>query len=128
MHVDEVTFAGQLRRIVDESLVAGVIPVLFTFSYNPQAELWPQAVNLNLAVTEVAAEKRVPVVNLWLAARILPDYGLDVDQIHLKNSGFGFIKFTGGNEAFYGVTLQNLLALSVLDEVRQFMLSVESAS
>lgn len=128
MHVDEVTFAGQLRRIVDESMAAGVIPVLFTFSYSPQAELWPQAVNLNLAVTEVAAEKRVPVVNLWLAARILPDYGLDVDQIHLKNSGFGFIKFTGGNEAFYGVTLQNLLALSVLDEVRQFMLGVESAS
>lgn len=119
-HVDEVTFANQLRRIVDESITAGVIPVLFTFSYNPAAELWPQAVNLNLAVIEVGAEKQVPVVNLWLAAHILPEYGLDVDQTHLKNSGFGFIKFTGGNEAFYGVTLQNLLALRVLDSVRQF--------
>jgi hypothetical protein len=122
-HVDEVTYAGQLRRIVDESMAAGVLPVLFTFSYSSEAEFWPQAVNLNLAVIEVAAEKQVPVVNLWLAARILPDYGLDVDQTHLKNSGFNFIKFTGGNEAFYGVTLQNLLALRTLDAVRQFMLA-----
>lgn len=117
-HMDSDEYTVQMREIVGQTLNKGIIPVLFTFSYNPKGDLWWQAVNFNLALVDIANEYGIPLVNLWLAARILPDYGLDKDHTHLKNSGFEYLKFTGGNEAFYGVTLQNLLALRVLDELR----------
>jgi hypothetical protein len=118
-HMDTDEYTAQMKQIVGETLNRGIIPVLFTFSYDPDAELWWQAVNFNLALADLADEYGIPLVNLWLAARILPEYGLDKDHTHLKNSGFEYLKFTNGNEAFYGVTLQNLLALSVLDELRR---------
>src|SRR5690606_27120024 len=105
--------------IVEESLAAGVIPVLSTFSNDPEAPLWWQSINFNLRLADIAAEYEVPLINLWAAARILPAYGLDQDQVHLKNSGFRYIKFTRGNEADYGVTLQNLLSIRMLDEIRR---------
>lgn len=118
-HMDMDTYTQQIKMIVGQTLDKGIIPVLFTFSYEPDTDLWPQAVAFNLALADTASEYSIPLVNLWLAARILPDYGLDKDHVHLKNSGFEYLKFTGGNEAFYGVTLQNLLALRMLDELRR---------
>lgn len=118
-HMAADKYEEQMRRIVEETLSRGIIPVLFTFSYDPNRELWWQSVGLNLALIEVAADYEIPLVNLWAAARILPDYGLDIDHLHMKNSGFLYLKFSGGNEAFYGVTLQNLLAVRVLDEIRR---------
>jgi GDSL-like lipase/acylhydrolase family protein len=118
-HMDTDAYSAQMKMIVEDTLNKGIIPVLFTFSYNPDADLWWQSVNFNLALADIADQYQIPLVNLWLAARILPDYGLDKDHTHLKNSGFEYLKFTSGNEAFYGVTLQNLLALRVLDELRR---------
>lgn len=124
-HATTEDYTEHMRQVVETSLERGVIPVLFTFSYDPNNELWWNAINFNLALGDVAAEYEVPLVNLWAAARILPNYGLDVDHLHLKNSGFTYLKFTGGNEAFYGVTLQNLLALRVLEEIRETVMSDE---
>ena len=118
-HMTDAEFDEQMRLIVEESLAAGVIPVLSTFSNDPEAPLWWQSINFNLRLADIAAEYEVPLINLWAAARILPDYGLDQDQVHLKNSGFRYIKFTRGNEADYGVTLQNLLSIRMLDEIRR---------
>lgn len=117
-HMDTDAYTAQIKMIVGQTLDKGIIPVLFTFSYSPDSKLWQQAIDFNLALTDIANEYEIPLVNLWLAERIVPEYGLDVDHIHLKNSGFEYLKFTGGNEAFYGVTLQNLLALRVLDELK----------
>lgn len=122
-HATTEDYTQHMQEIIEDSLEKGVIPVLFTFSYDPDNELWWNAVDFNRALGTVAAEYDVPLVNLWAAARILPEYGLDVDHLHLKNSGFTYLKFTGGNEAFYGVTLQNLLALRVLDEIRNAIMS-----
>jgi hypothetical protein len=108
-----------MEKIVQRSLEKGVIPVLFTFSYNPDSELWQEALAFNLSLVEIANQYQVPLVNLWAAARIIPDYGLDTDLVHLKNSGFEYLNFANGNEAFYGVAMQNLLAVRVLDEIRR---------
>lgn len=117
--IDAEQYGKWMKAIVEESLTMGVIPVLFTFSYDPQSPLWSNALAFNLKLGELATEYAVPLVNLWAAARILPQYGLDEDRVHLKNSGFDVLDLTNGSEAFFGVTLQNLLALRALDAIRQ---------
>ncbi|MBZ0303902.1 MAG: SGNH/GDSL hydrolase family protein, partial [Anaerolineae bacterium] len=72
-HMTDAEYAVQIRQIVEESLDKGVIPVLSTFSVHPDDDLWWQAINFNLRLTEIAAEYEVPLINLWAAARILPD-------------------------------------------------------
>lgn len=116
MTADE--YGGQMRKIVAETIIQGIIPVLFTFSYDLDNPLGPQAVQFNLHLIDIADEYDVPLVNLWSAARALPEYGLEGDGIHLKNWGTTFLKYTSGSEAFSGVALYNLLSISVLDELR----------
>ncbi len=120
-HMTDADFDLQIRQLVEESLAAGVIPVLSTFSSDPDAPLWWQSINFNLRLRDIAAEYEVPLINLWAATRILPAYGLEQDRVHMKNSGWNYIKFTKGNEAFYGTTLQNLLAIRMLDELRRVL-------
>jgi hypothetical protein len=117
-HMTDAEFAVQIRQIVDETLALGIIPVLSTFSVDPDDRLWWQAINFNLRLTEIAAEYEIPLINLWAAARVLPGYGLDQDRIHMANSGFPNLKFSSGHEAYYGTSLQNLLSIRMLDEIR----------
>lgn len=119
MRMTDEIFARQLRQIVDETLARGIIPVLSTFSYHPDADLWWQAVNFNLAVVDFAAEYQVPLINLWAASRVLPEYGLDQDRIHMLHSGFRYLKYDTGHESWYGVSLRNLLSIRMLDEIRR---------
>jgi hypothetical protein len=117
-HSPVENFNQRMRRLVDESLAAGIIPVLSTFTYNPDSELWPQALAFNVAIVEVAEDTQVPLINLFAAARPLPDYGLDIDATHMTHSGFRYIKFDTGHESWYGVSLRMLLTLRMLDELR----------
>lgn len=118
-HMTFEQFEGQLRQIVQESMNVGVIPVLSTFSISPENPLYAQAMRFNLTIVNLAQELRVPLINYWLAARPLPAYGLDVDGVHPLQTGFNFIKFDSGVESWYGVGLQNLLAIRTLDEIRR---------
>jgi hypothetical protein len=117
-HMTDAEFDVQMRQLVTETIDKGIIPVLSTFSVDPDDTLWWQSINFNLRLSEIAAEFEVPLINFWAAARILPEYGLDEDAIHIANSGFPNIKFSTGHEAWYGTSLQNLLALRMLDELR----------
>lgn len=111
-------YGENMRRAVEDSLAAGVIPVLSTFSYHPDNEFWEQSVAFNLQLLDLAEEYEVPLINLWAASRPLPDYGLDIDLLHMKQSGFGYLKFDTGHETWYGTSLRNLLALRMLHEIR----------
>ncbi len=124
--MDTETYTTQMRRILEETLDKGIIPVLSTFSASPNHFLWWQSVNFNLALMEIAGEYNVPIVNLWAAARPLPDYGLDNDRVHLLQSGFRYLKFTDGRETFYGATLQNLLSIRVLYSIQEAVGLLES--
>jgi hypothetical protein len=117
-HMTDADFDTQIRQIVDQTIAGGIIPVLSTFSVAPDDELWWQSINFNLRLTEIATEYEVPLINLWAAARILPEYGLDQDGVHMLNSGFKNLKFSTGHEAWYGTSLQNLLSIRMLDELR----------
>lgn len=115
----ETEYGEQMRMIVEATLDKGIIPVVFTFSADPEVELWWQSINFNRELMTIADDYKIPVINLWAATRLLPDYGLDVDGVHLAHSGYFYLKLSNGDEAFYGVTMQNLLALRMLDEIRK---------
>lgn len=121
-------FDVQMRRIVQDTIDHGIIPVLSTFSYDPGMGLWPQAINFNRRLATIAADEQVPIINLWLAARSLPDYGLEVDHIHMKHWGFTYLKFNTGNVAFSGASLRNLLTIRTLDEIRRTVILPEENS
>lgn len=121
MRMTDAEFDVQMRQIVDATLEAGVIPVLSTFSYHPDADLWWQSVNFNRRIVSIAAEYELPLINLWAAARPLPAYGLDQDRVHLLHSGFENLKFDTGHDAWYGATLRNLLSIRMLDELRRVL-------
>lgn len=110
-------YQAQMQKMVEETLARGIIPVLSTFSADPNRPYWDEAVSFNLAIVDVAHEYDVPLINLWAAARPLPEYGLDVDHVHMKNSGFVYLKFSTGHESWYGTSLRNLLSLCMLDEI-----------
>lgn len=117
-HMTDTEFHEQMLQLVEQTLDQGIIPVLSTFSVDPDDRLWWQSINFNLRLADIASEYEVPLINLWAAARILPGYGLDEDEIHMANSGFESLKFSTGHEAWYGTSLQNLLSIRMLDELR----------
>jgi hypothetical protein len=119
LSMNSETYREQMTKIVQTSLDHGVIPVLSTFSVDPDYEYWWQSVNFNIALTEIAAEYEVPLMNLWAAARPLPNYGLDSDNVHLAHSGFQVLQLDRGHETWYGVSLQNLLAIRTLNEIKE---------
>jgi hypothetical protein len=118
-HMTYDEYGVQLRLIVEASLAEGVIPVLSTFSYSSENTLWLQALEFNLQVVAVADEYDVPLINLWAAARALPDYGLEGDGIHMMRSGFANIRLDTSFDLTSGVGLRNLLSLVMLDELRR---------
>jgi hypothetical protein len=119
IHFSRDEFETQMRLIVEDAVERGIIPVLSTFSYSPERDTWPQALEFNLAIAQVANDYDVPIINLWVAARPLPDYGLEGDFIHMEHWGFRFLKYDAGEEARYGLALRNLLSIRMLDELRR---------
>ena len=117
-HMTDGEFEGQMRQLIDETVAEGIIPVLSTFSVHPDDALFWQAINFNLRIKKLSEEYEIPAINLWAAAQPLPDYGLDEDHIHLLPTGFSFLKYDSGLESFSGISLQNLLVLRTLYEIR----------
>lgn len=126
-HLSQANYEAQMRRILDETIAAGVIPVLSTFSYHPNSPTWWKAVEFNNILLRLAAEYEIPIINLWLAARALPDYGLEVDLLHMKHWGFNNLKFDAGHPAYSGASLRNLLTIRMLDEIRRTVILREGA-
>ncbi len=117
--MDAERYHTQMERIVQDTLALGIIPVLCTFSTHPDERFYWQSLAFNTELVALAEQYEVPLINLWSAARALPAYGLDVDQVHLLNSGFTFIKYDTGHESWYGVSLHNLLVLRTLYALQQ---------
>lgn len=118
-HMDDAEYNIQMRLLVEQTLAEGVIPVLSTFSADPNKELWAQSVAFNTRLIEIAAEYQVPLTNLWLASRPLNDFGLEGDGIHMKHWGTQTLRINDTFPAYSGAALRNLLALRVLDEIRR---------
>lgn len=109
-------YLEQMTRIVEETIDAGIIPILMTFSNDPNSEFAVQAVRFNLILADIAETFDIPLINLWAAARDLPFNGLNADNSHMTSTGVNVI--FRGQESRFGVSLQNFLVLHTLDALR----------
>jgi hypothetical protein len=118
-HMDDTDYNTQIRRLVDETLAEGVIPVLSTFSADPNMPYWAQSVAFNTRLIEIADAYNIPIINLWLASRPINAFGLEGDGIHMKHWGTDTFRVDATFPAYSGAALRNLLALRMLDEIRR---------
>jgi hypothetical protein len=112
-------YGQEMERIIVASLDSGIIPVVSTFAVHPNDPFQPQALLFNKRLIELATRYEIPLINLWAASRVLPNYGLDIDNIHLTMSGNDQLYFDAGNDAFSGVALHNLLSIATLHAIEQ---------
>lgn len=103
---------AQMQRVIEDTLDADVIPILVTFSSADDANVYQATIDFNLILLDLAETYDVPVINLWAAARALPNRGIGADDAHL--TGGGDVMRFEGRESRDGVVLLNLLVLSTL--------------
>jgi hypothetical protein len=129
---DSAVFGGWLRTLVNQLTTAGVVPVLSTIPTNHflPGVTEQRAAEHNQVIAEVAAETRVPLLNLWRALDGLPNNGLKVfnqwgrDEVHLTvspNGGGGLTPF----DQLFGQNLRAVLTLTVLAEIRQLVFNFD---
>ena len=111
-------YEANLRQIIEESLEAGIIPIVGTFTNSPDyTDYFHKVLTYNTINIQLANEYHVPLMNFWLAARHLPRRGIGEDFAHLTDAGGGVV--FDGQEAQFGLTLYNLVVLQVLDEIQR---------
>jgi uncharacterized protein YraI len=121
------TFDANMRRVVNETISRGIVPVLTTFPSHPD-RFWEQSLQFNAIILDIAQDENIPVINFWLASRALPNYGLKDDNLHLSGKGERRLSVHGpndrwiafnGEEQVWGHTLRNLVTLQTLDMIRR---------
>ncbi|MBN1681044.1 MAG: hypothetical protein JW966_12215 [Anaerolineae bacterium] len=117
--LDAWQFDHYLRRVIDATLEAGVIPVLSTF---PRHLAFPdRSILFNQIVVLVAQDYDIPLINLWLALEPLPNHGIAPDGFHLSSSQTSAGDMSGDN-LLSGYPMRNYVTLRALDVVwRQAM-------
>lgn len=105
------TFETQMRKIIEVSIQAGVIPVLATKADNAEGDG-----SINATISRLAYEYGVPLWNYWAAVQSLPDHGLQADQAHLT---WGPNRFDIPENLQRAWPIRNLTALQVLEAVMQ---------
>lgn len=103
-------FDFYMRDIVDQTIEAGVIPVLSTFPGN--LGFWNKTLIYNQVVVRIALDYDIPLINLWLALEGLPNHGLEPDGFHLGEGDAGSLT-AAGLQSGYGT--RNLITLQTLD-------------
>jgi hypothetical protein len=105
-----------LRRVVVETVNAGVVPILSTFP--EQASQVERSILLNQITVDVAADYNVPLMNLWLALDTLPNKGVDPeDTTHMTAPEDGATANLTEDYLQYGANMRNLVTLQALAEV-----------
>ncbi len=116
-----VEFDHSLRRVVYETLQAGIIPVLSTFPrYIPLPD---RSILFNQIVIRVALDFNVPVMNLWLALEPLPGHGIDNDGYHMNGPYTRAGDFATARNLRTGYPMRNLVTLQTLTVLWRDVLS-----
>ncbi len=115
-------FSYYIEAVLDDALLQGVIPVLMTFPSN-ENYLWEKSLQFNIVLLDIAAERGLPLINLWAALRPLPNRGLEADNFHLSERPDGrFINFNGDQNQ-YGMAMRNLVSLQALRVLQRSLLT-----
>lgn len=123
--LDAAAYRRNMTQIIEQSIQQGVIPLLTTFVVLPDRDVWQKSLAFNEALLDIAETYQTPLINLWMAAQSLPNYGIGPDRTHLKAAVGSFCSFTGAEQRLGG-TLRNLLTLQALDLLRREVLTVSS--
>lgn len=104
-----------LRNIVEQTVAAGVIPLLSTF---PPHMAYPQeSIYYNQIVVQIALDYNIPLVNLWLALEPLPNHGMAADGNHLAEPFYGGPGHMVAQNLQAGLPMRNLVTLQALQAV-----------
>jgi len=102
-------FEPQMRKIIEDSILQGVIPVLSTKADNTEGDG-----SINSTIARLAQEYDIPLWNYWRAVQDLPDKGLQSDQVHLT---WGPNRFDDALTMTRAWPVRNLTALQTLDAI-----------
>ncbi len=108
-------FDFYMRQIVQQSIDAGVIPILSTFPGN--MNFWNRTILYNQIIVRIALDYDIPLINLWLALEQLPNHGLEPDGFHLGEPPYGTSCILSEPYLSYGYNVRNLVTLQTLDNV-----------
>jgi hypothetical protein len=116
-------FEDNYRNIVEQTLDAGIIPVLITKADDLESlENTAPAGYINSVIAQLSREYGVPLLDLRQAVDPLPNRGLLPDGFHYNYPGDGRVAdFTGGY-LDYGFNMRNLTGLQVLEALRRQVL------
>lgn len=110
-------YTQNLNRVLDETLSAGIIPILSTVPERPQYRL--QAKALNQTIRRIAEERGVALIDLAAAIDDLPRHGIDQDGMHLSpGDAFQGADFHQMDDGF---TIWNYLVLESLYNVMSIL-------
>lgn len=105
------TFEANLRKILDQTLADGILPVLVTKADNLEGDQ-----QINAIIARLAYEFDIPLWNFWLAVQPLPNGGLQEDGAHLTHTPNRFDDPLNLQSAW---AVRNITALQVLQVVMQ---------
>ena len=105
------TFEANLRKILDQTLAEGILPVLVTKADNLEGDQ-----QINASIARLAYEYDIPLWNFWLAVQSLPNGGLQEDGAHLTHTPNRFNDPINLQSAW---AVRNITALQVLQVVMQ---------
>jgi len=104
-------FEPEMRKILDEIIALGVVPVLATKADNLEGDH-----AINAAIARLAQEYDLPLWNWWRAVQDLPNAGLQGDAAHLTWASPHFDQPENMRAAWPWL---NLTALQTLDALRR---------
>ncbi|NPV76017.1 MAG: SGNH/GDSL hydrolase family protein [Anaerolineae bacterium] len=101
------SFEDNLRKVIEYSIDAGVVPILTTKADNLEGDHY-----INAVIAELAYEYDVPLWNFWAAVQSLPNHGLQEDRAHLTWTPNNF---SDPKTMLRAWPVRNLTALQVLE-------------
>jgi hypothetical protein len=71
-------YEGYLRRILQTTIDAGILPIISTVP--PRPDYPDMAAKYNAIIVRLAEENDIPMVNLWLALETKPGFGVNAEH------------------------------------------------
>lgn len=112
-------FESSMQQIVQKSIDAGVIPVLYTLPWCLCGDVGP----FNEAIVRTARTYDVPLVDYHAAMEAGINHGIRDDGIHPSVPPDGFASNFDAEHLKYGYNIRNLVTLQVLDLLWRQVLS-----
>jgi hypothetical protein len=107
-------FDYYLRRVVVQTVNAGIVPVLSTFPMQPG--LTDKSILYNQITARIATDYDVPLINLWLALDPLPHQGVDPENTtHMTKAPSGHSASFAEADLQAGYNVRNLVTLQTLE-------------